>query len=350
MKSITERDIKALSLGAALLGSGGGGTATFEPLMLTQLILEKGPLRVIRVEELTDEDTVLPLAYMGAPMVSIEKLPNGTECDLIMQNVGRLLGKRPTVLMSAEIGGSNAFTALLLAYRYGLPVLDADLIGRAFPQLEMASAHLAGVMPSPAFVADSLGRSAILEAPDARTIELLARQVTVACGSSAAIGMYLMSGAEARNGVVAGSLSRACILGRLILEAQEKGIAAPCYLAEKADARVVGVGTVSDNTAQTVDGFTTGVVTIEGTERLQVWCKNEFLLVRVGDRVRAATPDIIALIDEETGVPLQTDSIQYGLRVAVITLPAPEIWKSERGLALVGPQAFGFDVTNKELS
>ncbi len=345
MKTITQNDIRALSLGASILGSGGGGTPTFEPLMLSALIAKQGPIKLIDSTKLKDNDLVLPLAYMGAPLVSIEKLVNGSECDAIMANVTRLYGKRPTVLMNAEIGGSNAFTAPLLAHRYNLPVLDADLIGRAFPQLEMSSAHLAGISPSPAFIGDSLGKSAILEARSAQDIEQLARQITIACGSSAAVGLYIMFGKEAQRAVVWGSLSRACQLGQLVLDAQEKGIKGPDYLATHAGARIIGTGTIKDNAQRTIEGFTIGSVTIKSPEKamepLTVWYKNEFLWVHTPTKTCATTPDIIALVDEETGIPLQTDSIQYGLRVAVITLPAPDIWKTAAGLELVGPEAFG---------
>ncbi|HBL98957.1 TPA: DUF917 domain-containing protein [Candidatus Dependentiae bacterium] len=340
MKMITENDVKALSLGASLLGSGGGGTPTFEPLLLTEIIKHQGPIRLLDTTELKDDDLVLPLAYMGAPLVSIEKLANGSECDTIMRQVERLYGKRPTVLLSAEIGGSNAFTAPLLAHRYNLPVLDADLIGRAFPQLEMSSAHLAGISPSPAFIGDSLGKSAVLEARSAQEIEQLARYVTMACGSNAAVGIYLMTGKEAKTAVVPASLTRAIQLGQLIGEARTKGLKIPDYLTSQADAQVMCVGTVKENSPQTIDGFTVGTVCIESNKGpLTVWYKNEFLLARTKTTTYASTPDIITIIDEETGAPLQTDSIQYGLRVAVITLPAPAIWKTAAGLKLVGPEA-----------
>lgn len=342
MNKIEKKDIPALALGAALLGSGGGGTPTYEPLMLSALIDQFGPIPVVTTESLTAEDCVLPIAYMGAPSVSIEKLPNGREYEIIRQNVETFLGKKPSVLISAEIGGSNAFTALLLSHRLQLPVLDADLIGRAFPQLEMATPNLFGISASPAFIADSLGKSALLQAPDAATIELMARHMTIACGSSAAIALYLMSGTEAKTSVVAGSLSRACMLGDLILYAQAQGLRAPEYLATKTDARIIATGSIRNIQTQIIDGFTVGTASIEGDQNVTVSYKNEFLLARTEHTICAATPDIIALLDEETGIPIQTDSLAYGLRVALVTIPAPAIWKTKKGLELTGPHAFGF--------
>lgn len=344
MNKIEKKDIPALSLGAALLGSGGGGTPTYEPLILSNLIDQCGPIPLISSDQLVTEDYVMPVAYMGAPSVNIEKLSNGKEYEIIKQNVKTFLGKTPSVLISAEIGGSNAFTAPLLSHKLKLPVLDADLIGRAFPQLEMSTPHIFGISASPAFIADSLGKSAILQAQDAATIELLARHVTIACGSSAAIALYFMSGAEAKNSVVVGSISRACILGSLILHAQAQGLRAPEYLAKKTDTRIIATGTIQNIHTQIINGFTTGRVTVEGDQSVTVFYKNEFLLATNDQGVCAETPDIIAILDEETGVPIQTDSLAYGLRVAIVTLPAPAIWKTKKGLALTGPQAFDLSI------
>ena len=39
--------------------------------------------------------------------------------------------------MSGEVGGGNGVGALLLAARLGLPAVDGDLMGRAFPELQV---------------------------------------------------------------------------------------------------------------------------------------------------------------------------------------------------------------------
>ena len=44
-------------------------------------------------------------------------------------------------VLSCEIGGGNGLEPLALGARLGLPVIDADLMGRAFPELQ-ARMHL----------------------------------------------------------------------------------------------------------------------------------------------------------------------------------------------------------------
>jgi DUF917 family protein len=53
-------------------------------------------------------------------------------------------------------------------------------------------------------------------------------------------------------------------------------------------------------------------------------------------------PDIITVLDAHNGEPIVTERLRYGQRVSVIAFPGPDIWHTPEGLALVGPQAFGF--------
>ena len=54
------------------------------------------------------------------------------------------------------------------------------------------------------------------------------------------------------------------------------------------------------------------------------------------------TPDLIAVIDFETGHPVTTGHLQYGLQVAVVAMAADQRYKTKRALQVVGPRAFKF--------
>ena len=53
-------------------------------------------------------------------------------------------------------------------------------------------------------------------------------------------------------------------------------------------------------------------------------------------------PDLISMVDHELGEPVPTEEMRYGLRVAVIAMPAPPLLRTPEALAYVGPQAFGY--------
>ncbi len=345
MKYITSNDLEALALGAGILGSGGGGDPALE-LLLAQHVLEQyGPIRLISPLAVHDSDVVAPVAFMGAPLVSVEKIPSGKEATALIARLGHTLGVRPTVLMAAEIGGANAFTPLIMAGPLNLPVLDADTLGRAFPELQMSSCNLYGISASPAVLADSLGNTTVITASDACTIERIARYSTIAMGSSVAVSLYTMTGKQARSAVVPHTLTQARALGRTILDARANSQNPINALVAYAHAVLLGIGMVDDINHVIKDGFLRGKFRVLTADTvLEVAYQNENLIAYVNGRVAATTPDIITPVQVETGAPLSCDALRYGMRVAVLVFPAPDLWKTAKGLELVGPRSFGYDI------
>ncbi len=345
MKYLTDKELEYLSLGSAVLGSGGGGDPSYALLMAKHHFEEYGPVKVISPQALSPSDLVVPLGIMGAPLINMERLLSGKELETLITTIEKRLGKKPTVLMAGEIGGANAFAPLLIAAKLDLPVLDGDLIGRAFPELQMNVCALKKVSATPAVIADCLGNSVMVETPHVKTLETLARAVTVGMGSSAAIALHLMSGSVAQASVVPGTLSQAVAIGKIIYEAREKGGDPIAALQKNADAHLLARGTLVDIRQEIVDGFLQGSVTLltdQGSIVLSY--QNEYLLASQGQKVLASTPDILMLIEESSGTPITSESLKYGLQVALITLPAPVIWQSQAGLSLVGPRVFGYDI------
>ena len=123
-------NLQAYSLGATMLGSGGGGNTNILFDLIKYLMHTHGRVKVIKINELNHDDLVVPLAFVGAPLIGIEKIPNTRIFEDIYQKIKADYPNRNIILMPAEIGGCNALTPLLLALKHNLPILDADLIGR----------------------------------------------------------------------------------------------------------------------------------------------------------------------------------------------------------------------------
>ncbi len=72
--------------------------------------------------------------------------------------------------------------------------------------------------------------------------------------------------------------------------------------------------------------------------------QNEFLVAETEDgKLLATTPDLICLLDLETGLPITTETMGYGFRVIVFGMQCDPAWRSEHGLQLVGPRYFGYE-------
>src|ERR1700716_646108 len=146
---LTSQDLKDLARGAALLGSGGGGDPYVGRLMVERALADGAQVTVWDLDEVPDEALIIPTAMMGAPTVMVEKIPSGLEGVHALQALERHLGRQATATMPIECGGINSTMPLVVAALTGRPVVDADGMGRAFPELQMETFHVFGVSRDP---------------------------------------------------------------------------------------------------------------------------------------------------------------------------------------------------------
>jgi len=337
MNQLTLDNLEAVALGAAVLGSGGGGNPFEKVPMIIYHLKKYGPVDIVSLDMLTEHDLVVPLTFMGAPLVSLEKISTSRELETLLMTVEKSLGKKATALVTAEIGGANSLTPFLVAGKLGLPVVDADMIGRAFPQLQMSSCYLAGMNPAPAFQSDGLGNTLMFNVSDPNLLEEFARATTVVMGSHSAVAFYILNGPQAAKGLIHGSLSQAYNIGTSLMK--EKKIPNGKCLAQ---------GMLVDNDQRVQDGFLIGTATLltDSGSKIVIHYQNEYLAATNGNTLLACTPDIIVLFDEIGCKPITSESLRYGLQLSLIKVPAPAIWTTQKGLSLVGPQAFGYSFNN----
>jgi DUF917 family protein len=350
---ITLDHVEDLARGAAILGTGGGGDPYLGGLMLRQVLQDGPPVDLIDVESLGDMDFVTPFGMMGAPTVIVEKIPNGDEMVAALRAQEKFRGEKARAVLCAEIGGINALLPLVLGARCGLPVVDGDGMGRAFPQLQMTTYHIFGVPAGPMVMADEYSNTVVIDSAQSTEVERLGRSMVVAMGGSTSICLYPMRGRDAKRSIVRGTLSLALGLGRTVREARGKSsdpfAALLGYLRGTEyyqHCRVLFEGKTVDLLRETIAGWAMGKVIIEGVgsclgRRLSLQFQNEHLVARDGERVLAIVPDLIAVLDAATAEPITTEGLKYGQRVAVIGISAAPIMRSPAALAVFGPQAFG---------
>jgi len=348
MRKVTIGDLDDIAMGAAVLGTGGGGDPYIGKLLARSAMKQRPEVTLLTVEELGDDDLVVPTAMMGAPTVMVEKIPSGDEVITALGALGELLGKQVVATMPMEAGGVNSMIPFAVAAREGLPVVDADGMGRAFPELQMVTPTIWGIGATPMAIADDKGNSAILNTINNHWTETFARSLTVDMGASALIALFPMTGKQVKEATIPGTLTLIQRIGRAIREshaAHSDPIKAVC---EVTGGFPMWRGKVGDVARRTVGGFARGTATIHGTggfegRTLEIGFQNEFLIARDGDDVLASTPDLITVLDAETGEPITTESLRYGFRVVVLGIPSDSRWRTREGLELVGPGYFGYD-------
>jgi uncharacterized protein len=266
----------------------------------------------------------------------------------------QFLGVKAFAAYPSEIGGGNSLVPIMAAAELRLPIVDADMMGRAFPEVQMTTATMYGISAWPMSMADEKGNSVIIQAPDNRSAERLARAVSISMGGSAHICNYAMSGRNAKQALIAGSVSRAAAIGRELRQSRAEKrdpVAAVCQLLKSS---LIARGKVRDVQRRTEKGFALGQVYLSGSgestgQHLRIAFQNENLVVWLGEVIVATTPDLISIVDEATGAAIPTESLKYGQRVAVIGIPCNEKWRTPHGIALAGPRYFGYEIDYKPI-
>ena len=347
VQSIDTGTLEDLAVGATVLGTGGGGDPYLGKLMAGQAIEQHGPVRLVGPEELPTDGLVLPVAMMGAPTVLVEKIPNGAELKKVVRAVENRLGRDAAALMSVEAGGINSTIPIVAAAELRLPLLDADGMGRAFPEIPQCSMSVRGVSATPMALADEKGNLGLIETVDNAWTERLSRTVTVAMGGSSIIALYPMTVEEAAGAVIPETMSRAVEIGGTMRAARMRGEDALEALLDLALGRLLFRGKVVDVLRRTVEGFARGTARIEGLgddagSFLELEFQNEHLVaLRDGEPV-ASVPDLITVLDADARTPVTTEGIVYGQRVEVVGLPCAPIWREAEALKVVGPGYFGY--------
>ena len=335
---LAAEDVADYAQGCAVLGTGGGGDVDVAVLQAEAAIDAHGPVEVMPVEDVPDDALVMPVSGWGAPTVGIEKLGSGREGLALADAVARWFDRPVGAVMASEIGGGNGVLPVALAAELGLPLVDADGMGRAFPEGPQCSMHVAGLDPAPVFLADEHGNLVTIEPADGDWYERIVRSVVVAFGGQAFGADFVMTGTQARTAVVMGTVSLALRLGRALREGGREA------LAETSGGVELCSGIVADVERRTTGGFARGTVTIgdDGPAPVIVHVQNENLLVERDGAPLAIVPDLIVLLDDATGRAVPTERVRFGQRVTVLGIPCAPVWRTAAGQAVAGPGAFAY--------
>jgi uncharacterized protein len=347
MKRLLDHDaLHAMARGCAVLGAGGGGDTYYTLLQALQAAEDFGPAALVDVDELPDDGLIMSCGGVGAPLVGLEKIEAGDEGERLRSLLERHTGQVVTALMSSEIGGGNGLLPVTWAARMGLPVVDADGMGRAFPLVSQVTMHLAGISPCPAVMTDERGNVVVFRAISGDWVERLERAAAAEFGGLGQATDFPMTAAQAREATVRDSVSQAIRIGEAAASSPGSPVAA---VIEAAGAfRLVG-GKVLDVSRDVSGGFMRGSVVIEGLAEdagrlIRLELQNEHLVALERGRLLASVPDLITVLDSETADAVSTERIRYGQRVVVIAFGCDPIWRTERGITAAGPRAFGYDV------
>ncbi|MEL0613059.1 DUF917 domain-containing protein [Marinomonas arenicola] len=358
---ITDQMIDDIALGATVLGTGGGGDPYSGSLMAKVAIANAAkPVELIPLESVEDDWVVVPSSMIGAPTVAIEKLNSQNQMLVAFEAMEKEMGCQIAATFPIEVGGGNSLMPILVAASKGIPVIDCDAMGRAFPESQMVTFYLDDLPSAPNTLADEKGNVVTLQPIDGLWAEHFARAITEKMGGSAAICDYPMLGDKLKKSALGATLTKSIEIGKAIREANDNAQnATQAVLDIVGGVRIVS-GKIIDIERNTGGGFVTGSLVIEplkeslepSLESVCVHFQNELLLAHKGrsaadindENLLASTPDLISILDYETGHPITTDQLRYGQRVDLIAYPCDQKWRTPKGIEVVGPGYFGYQI------
>ncbi|HBG99059.1 MAG TPA: DUF917 domain-containing protein [Rhodobacteraceae bacterium] len=348
LTEVTDADLDAIEIGAAILGTGGGGNPYIGKLRCREELRKGRRIPVIPLADLADDALVVSLGGMGAPVVGVEKIEQGEECLRALRAIERETGRKADALISAEIGGANAMEPMLTAAQAGLPVVDGDGMGRAFPEMQMTTWSIYGHRAVPAAMADEKGCIVVIrDTPDDHWLEHLARAAVVPMGAACGLATAPMTGAFVRRAAVPGTITQALTLGRAVLDAHATHRDPIAAVIAQEGGRLLMTAKITDLERHLKGGFAVGHLTLEGFgdfagEAGRIDLQNEFLVFWRNGTAEVIVPDLIVVLDSDTGLPITTEMLRYGQRIAVLGLPCHALLRSPEALRIVGPAAFGY--------
>jgi uncharacterized protein len=324
-----EPGLRALVYGGAVLGGGGGGSLS-AGLDSARKALAAGVPRIVPLAQVATDAVLVTLSAVG----SVGKT-SGTAIDQAhFKRALDLFGSFANLpvggLISSEVGPRAVTYGLQESACTGIPVVDAPGNGRAHPLFVMGSLGL-HLRPCYATATVAVGGQAgstdYVEIAIRANVTKAARIVRdrAARGKIAlAVVRNPVPASYVRDQAAIGALAYAHCVGRVLLAGLPRGATVLLRaLARLMGGQVLAIGLVASVTLSEQRGFTIGLIMIRRANgpALGIAVCNEFMAVLEDDRSIVAFPDLIALFDCETGLPLTAADVSKNCSVAVFTVP-----------------------------
>jgi len=337
MASYTFRphDIEPLLEGLAIFGTGGGGAPAWGKAILEQDFAVGRVPQIIDLSEIPDDSTVVCGGIMGSVKVLEAMGTAGVvahweqrfellEVTRVMQG---LLGKKIDYVVPFEVGGLNTPVVLTLAARMGIPVLDGDALGRSAPETQMTSFIGHGIRLTPMPLIDFKGNVVVVQsASDSTYPDQLGRWVVTNGGGLGANNHYPMSGAQAKAAVIPNTITASLELGRAVLEARAQANDPIQTIAAQLGGLFLHSGEITALTEEESMGFYFTTARIQGAgqfagHQAELVIKNETMMLSIDGEPKAYFPDLVLLLEPDTGRGLMSVELAVGSRVSLVGLP-----------------------------
>ncbi|PMG76411.1 hypothetical protein BCU84_13895 [Shewanella sp. 10N.286.51.B7] len=358
MKTLTRLDLSDILHGCAILGTGGGGELDEGFYYIDKALAEGKTFNLVSVDDVPTGKKICTPYMLGAlsPLTVEEeqeytRLPKSNSSSIMtaFRRLEKYTGDEFYGTICCELGGSNTAISFYVAAMANGYIIDADVAGRAVPEITHSTYYFNNIPAAPIVTANEFGECFICEnVIDDLRAESVVRALSMISRNDIAAIDHAMPIEQVKNAVIKGTISKSLAIGQAYRLAKEQSEDIATAIASHGEGYVAFRGVVTDFNFKTQDGFTIGEVFIDGTgefknNRYHIEVKNENLVVRVNDKVDITIPDLICCLDMDNLTPITNPNYHKQMNVAIVVLPAPKEFTTERGLSAFGPAYVGID-------
>ncbi|MDG2297518.1 MAG: DUF917 domain-containing protein [Gammaproteobacteria bacterium] len=351
MNKLTQQEAKDIQIGASIMSTGGGGDY-LEGFKAIEICEQRNQqINLLGMEDLNPEGFYVSVGIIGS--ISEEtRMPVEKNIELMAEAV-KILEDSMNVkfegIISPELGGITGI-AMGVATFLDIPMLDCDATGRAVPYMDHTTFNIVNIDSCPVSIATKYGDAIVInEALNAERLEHLLRAMAVASGNIAST-FNPIQGKLLKNSTILSALTVCGKIGKAQRESTELNRDPIESIIKAGQGYVLFKGNVNKDTEwQTKSGFTIGTVGINGIEEFnnqtfKLWYKNEHLISWKNDQSFVTCPDLLCVLDKKTGLPVSNPNCKEGDTVVVLGFKADPIWRTERGIELLNPKVFNYDI------
>lgn len=363
----TEQEVRDFVRGCTFMGTGGGGLEENGVESLLSELRQGKEIGWIDVDDVADDAMTACPFLMGTIAPKTEELlkemegygmnaetslyPEKERTANSLQELEAYTGKKVEVAVPLELGGASSAACLAAASACGgILVVDGDYTGRAIPEIPQTTPYLYDKKMWPLACCDEFGNTTIIkDAMNYRVVERLGKKISEGCFGLSGDTGFLMSGKDMKQVINRGTLSMCYRIGKMIRETYEKGGDPVAEVAKETGAYILTRGTLTKKEDQDKEGYYWGFHTVTGEgnyagSTVKVWFKNENHIAWKNDVPVVTSPDVIVVIDDNTGMPCTNPHLKEGQKVAVLGLRGVEAFRSEKGLNILSAKYFGWDI------
>ncbi len=334
MRVLNYQDLLDLVDGAAIFSAGGGGDSALGYKLVDKLDSQGYAVKLVAPSEVPNDAKVVNFACVGA--TTTIKYDSGAAAKTL-KVLEEYAGFSAYATIPVELGGFNTLAAVDVAARCDTPVVDGDGAGRSVPEVHLKVYTIDDISLTPMVVADMHAENIVIakETVDSKAAERIARVLAAEWDQSAYTARRILTDIQVKISPIQLSLSKSMLVGKLLREAVYP---VKAVLKETGGFKLFE-GAVDYVKRETKAGFTFVNIKLHGTREyagstFELRAENEVLVAYRDGKLAAIAPDIITPVHPETGRCMTAEKIENGDKLAILGLPAPQKWRTNRGLGL----------------